>query len=110
MQFPFKIADWILSIQKPGNSDWTQIKEKGKERHQRMLRCIFFGTETDVDSQKSAFMFGPFFLHSNEKIGRKKFVLGFDRGGLRPRLWIQNATILLLLLLLLLLLCIIEKV
>ena len=33
------------------------------------------------------------FLDAEEDFGRKKFVLGFDRGGLRRQLWIQNAAI-----------------
>ena len=42
---------------------------------------------------KKKFVQFRLFMDADKDFGRKKFVLGFDRGGLRRRLWIQNATI-----------------
>jgi len=57
----------------------------------KFLRCVRQWTKLDVFSQKVR----PFLAVFGRRRGfwTQKNVLGFDRGGRRPRLWIQNATL-----------------
>ena len=65
------------------------LHENEKDWHHRIhaLRFLMDG-DGRVLTQKCV-QFRPF-LDANEDFGRKKFVLGFVRGALRPLLWIQN--------------------
>jgi len=69
------------------------LHEHEKDWHHQIpaLRSSMDG-DGRISTEKKCIHFRSF-LDANKDFGRKKFVLGFDRGGLRRRLWIQNAAI-----------------